>query len=112
MPVPRIYVKCILPNLRSFGGWERAPLPSQARSRFRMAENATDRLGRDAPGHFCLRHQAAGSVRTVGRSLYCLEEGLQAGDRAADDESVHVVCALVGVDGFEVRCMPHDMILG
>ena len=39
-------------------------------------------------------------------------EGLDAGDGAAEDEAVDVVGAFVGVDGFEVLGVAHDVELG
>lgn len=49
-------------------------------------------------------------VRMSERALPCSIRG-DAGDALADDEGVHFVCALVGLDRLEIHHVAHDGIV-
>src|SRR5262245_16521122 len=62
-------------------------------------------------GRFAANGSRSHSSRTPTGAEDGLEERLQPGLCAPQDQRVHVVRALVGVDGLEVRGVAHDVVL-
>ena len=64
--------------------------------------------GSEGPRLGCVRPKSQGAAFSAAAPL---DEGAQAGDRFADDESIHLARPFVGVDGFGIGDKAADMIV-
>ena len=63
--------------------------------------------------HFTRKGRTAWpALNVIAMEMYCLEKCLNAGLRPAEDQRMHIMRAFIGVDGFKVLRVAHDVIFG